>query len=118
MDDAACARTNEESHVCEICKKGFSQKINLNRHLFTHTGEKSQVCEICNKGFSRNSSLQTHFLTHTGEKPHVCETCKREFSQKGDLKQHLRRHMRVKSLMFVKYAKKDFHEIAICKGIS
>ena len=55
------------------CKKGFSQKGNLSKHLLTHTGEKPLVFEICSKEFSIKSELDRHLLSHIIDKPNVCE---------------------------------------------
>ena len=103
-------------HICEICMKECSQNENLKRYLLTHIGEKPHVYDICYKWFSRNSNFQTHFLKHTDEKPLFSKTCNKGFSWKDDL-MRIFEHIQMKWLIFFKYAEKDFHEIAICKGI-
>ncbi|KFM64327.1 Zinc finger protein 567, partial [Stegodyphus mimosarum] len=52
--------------MCEVCKKSFSQKNNLNLHILVHTGEKAHVCEVCKKSFNQKHTLNKHLLIHTG----------------------------------------------------
>jgi len=84
--------TGERNYICDTCKKRFTEKSNLNRHLLSHTGECNYICEICKKRFSQKSSLNTHFLIHTGERNFICETCRKRFIEKSYLNKHLLIH--------------------------
>ena len=73
--------TGLKNFQCEVCKKKFFQKGDLNRHILTHTKIKAHECDICKKKFSRKGSLVTHFRIHLGEKPYGCAECGKWFTQ-------------------------------------
>lgn len=80
------------AHVCVMCKKDFSTKTNLMRHMLTHDGKKPFMCTICGNGFTQSGSLKQHMHIHTGERPYVCPICNRGFTQSKSLTFHMRRH--------------------------
>jgi uncharacterized Zn-finger protein len=51
-------------YKCDICKKAFAQKVNLQTHYRTHTGKTPFRCDICNFGFSRKQILDNHMKGH------------------------------------------------------
>ncbi|XP_035039061.1 sal-like protein 1 isoform X3 [Hippoglossus stenolepis] len=52
----------DKIHICEVCGKRLVSKVNLVRHLQSHT--KKNQCGICTKQFSNNSSLERHMRLH------------------------------------------------------
>ena len=44
-----CTRTHPKPFECDICRKGFSTKSNMQRHRNIHTKEKVFQCNHCSK---------------------------------------------------------------------
>lgn len=45
---------------CTVCGRGFTQQIDLQRHLTRHTGEKPFKCHLCKAQFIRADNLRKH----------------------------------------------------------
>ncbi|KAG0723707.1 Zinc finger protein 536 [Chionoecetes opilio] len=46
-------------------------------------------CPLCPKGFRSKLDMERHVRTHTGEKPFKCPYCPHRSATKGNLKSHL-----------------------------
>ncbi|GBM98499.1 hypothetical protein AVEN_246735-1 [Araneus ventricosus] len=80
-----------ELGVCDVCKKTFSRKDNLKRHMKKHGDHVNHACSQCNMKFYRVDKLQEHIRTHTREKKtHPCEHCDQVFPRMSDLLRHKR----------------------------
>uniref|UniRef100_A0A1B0GL11 Putative c2h2-type zn-finger protein n=1 Tax=Lutzomyia longipalpis TaxID=7200 RepID=A0A1B0GL11_LUTLO len=84
--------SSEDNHFCIQCKKDFSTKTNLRRHMLTHADQKPFQCSICGNGFTQKGSLKQHMHLHTGERPYKCTFCNDSFTQAKTLVNHIRRH--------------------------
>ena len=90
--------------VCEICGRKFHQKINLQRHMLTHTDpatSRNHECIHCGKKYSRDIYLDRHVKeNHTPEglaKPrHHCQYCEKSFTKPCLLRIHERTHTKEK----------------------
>lgn len=47
-------------------------------------------CPLCPKGFRSKLDMERHLRTHTGEKPFKCPYCPHRSATKGNLKAHMR----------------------------
>ena len=56
--------TKERPHECETCKKKFSRKYHLDRHIRIHTGDRPFGCNVCFRRYSDRSSRNKHLKTH------------------------------------------------------
>lgn len=86
----------EQISLCpyENCKKKFTKKQNLEKHLERHnsseTDKVASVCHICGKLIKGLYSL--HIKTHEDQKRFRCDDCGKEFRQKVTLNNHVLIH--------------------------
>ncbi|XP_052764271.1 uncharacterized protein LOC128206110 isoform X2 [Mya arenaria] len=84
-------KKNGNKFECDVCQQSFQTAAYLYRHMVIHTD--MFVCNKCKKTFSRKDSLQKHVLKCCLELAHeyemlYCEVCHRVFSKEGGLERH------------------------------
>ena len=86
----------KRAFVCKKadCKKQYTTRFSLRRHMTSHTSLKQHVCVLCFKSFSLAQYLKEHTYIHTGQKPFLCNFpgCDKSFRQAGKLSMHKKFH--------------------------
>lgn len=84
--------SQQKSHVCEICSRGFKRREHLYQHMKLHTGFRPYICEHCNKAFMRKEHVIRHSTLHSGQKNFTCNICDKSFSRNDNLLKHKKTH--------------------------
>lgn len=84
----------QKAFQCEICKKSFVTKCNLENHMWQHKGIRSRPfkCHLCKKAYLRQNLLDVHMRSHRGIKPFVCNECGLQFGNKSNWQRHVSEH--------------------------
>lgn len=100
----------KKNFCCEICKRKFFTKYNLEQHLIRHiknpkgvkeividTSNKNRPfkCEECLRFFKTQAALRQHKTIHTDIRPYAC-WCGMAFRRNGHLKNHALTHTKKK----------------------
>ncbi|XP_076647770.1 uncharacterized protein LOC143356181 [Halictus rubicundus] len=86
------SHSHERLFACIVCGKRFKQAGHVKSHMLVHTGERKFECTVCKKRFSLSNSLKKHMYVHNGEKPYQCDMCGARFLEKRNLNGHLMTH--------------------------
>ena len=80
------------SHVCPQCGKHLSCEANLRLHINNHLGVFKFHCDICSKGFQQKLHLLAHMASsHNIESlKSKCPVCEKTFSREDKMKTHLK----------------------------
>lgn len=95
---------------CDHCKKMFSNKSSMRRHIYSHINLKPYVCKRCSKKFRTKTILQNHihkFHSETTE-PFLCNICNKTFKLEENLCLHLASHVKNENSYKCVYCEKKF----------
>ncbi|KRT79978.1 zinc-finger associated domain containing protein, partial [Oryctes borbonicus] len=83
-----------KSFACPVedCKRKFSWKPTLKRHMLVHSNEKQFLCYICGVGYSAADSFWYHLKSHQDQRPYLCTCCGKSYKQAIHLKYHMHSH--------------------------
>lgn len=81
------------SYECNICKKTFTTKLMLDKHLPTHKISGTN-CSICDKHFKSIQHLKSHMISHSDEKLYQCNQCNKTYKYRNSLFAHRAIHYR------------------------
>ncbi|XP_013783454.1 zinc finger protein 25-like [Limulus polyphemus] len=98
--DHLSEHTRMKQHQCHVCKKYFSRKYHLDRHLqMTPCSDQPVLrhsCQVCGKSYTRKENLREHLRQHAGEvsrrKKYKCDYCQKQFHGTSLLTIHIRTH--------------------------
>lgn len=109
---------NFKSYTCDFCKKTFTEKAQLRRHVRHHvrvqcslcssslnlatlhrhlktihnSSYKKFQCDYCTKSYSERYYLKMHMNEHNNTNEYKCEFCNELFSTKMSYQHHCNRH--------------------------
>ncbi|XP_038045282.1 zinc finger protein Pegasus-like isoform X2 [Patiria miniata] len=86
--------------ICRLCKRTFSKKQSLRRHMNLHSGHRPFQCPFCEYRSSRKDHLQLHMRTRhdPGQSKHYvykCPICGNSFPSQKRVLTHLKSHQTV-----------------------
>lgn len=85
-----CRRTKcGNIYPCRVCGRTLLSIMGRNRHEALHLG-KGFACPVCKKVFTMKTNLQRHIDGVHEKKTHVCQHCNIEYSAAYYLRHHLK----------------------------
>ncbi|XP_072052033.1 uncharacterized protein [Amphiura filiformis] len=67
---------------CPHCKKHFTRKFDLLRHIKTHLKNLHHTCKYCDSTFMIKPNFIKHMHLHTSQDYHVCRSCGLVYNKK------------------------------------
>lgn len=83
---------------CKHCKRPFTVRVELAKHLRTHHNSTKNFCLSCNKEFVNAKNFRLHMKLHDSDCLHHCSKCDFITHNKRSLNKHLLSHKDENSL--------------------
>lgn len=77
----------ENRFFCDLCPKGFSYKAGIKCHVITHT-KRELKCKVCRKLFSDRLQLTNHVKSHKPFLAYHCNKCKKSYNDEKSYNYH------------------------------
>ena len=81
--------TSRKHHMCSQHGIDAANHLDYIKNPSQTSSQHQTICEICRRPFSRKDSLERHMRVHTGEEPYKCPLCDRRFKSRSALKYHM-----------------------------
>lgn len=84
-------QTQYVSKECSVCKKEFTSRNKMLRHVKSVHEKVTVKCKLCDKDFNSQSAVNIHIKNvHKKLGACKCEKCGNEFKSKGGLQEHMK----------------------------
>lgn len=82
--------TGETPFKCDLCGKGFIQKVALQYHMTSVHADEDQThqCKMCGKTVYGNTELRKHMAMHHDARRFACALCAETFATQSNLEAH------------------------------
>ena len=99
---------------CSDCNKTFPFKSQLEQHKPSHATDRPYKCteKGCKRSFSHKHDLKKHLKAHDGEE-HYCTQCDYSNPDEMLLKQHINKHLRIPKYFCKKCGKGYVHSMQL-----
>ena len=85
----------EPCYKCGICKKLYTRRCDLKKHLISHSELKEFECPTCGSKFKRFQDLKKHKVDHESE-TFICKICSAVIKHKRSFQRHMSNHSEAK----------------------